>query len=245
VLRGWYIDAGDSNANTILILHDWNESKITKLNLARQMHDRGFNVCLIDQRAHGNSDGNLFSPGILTVTDVKSMLDKLLANPEANHIAIFGSGISAGIALENAIFDGRADALVLQCPFNNFNEFVKQYSKKKWGFSHFIFFPILKRKLEKMMLMPLQNLHLANFSRLSETPSLYFAAGADEFYTPMDAFAVFDSAATEKKDIFLVRKSTHENIELVGGEEYYNAIAAFVNGVLPKKLIKTRNKRMT
>src|SRR6185436_12069370 len=50
-LNGWYISAGDTNANTILVLHDWNESKILKLNFAKQMHDRGLNVMLIDLRA--------------------------------------------------------------------------------------------------------------------------------------------------------------------------------------------------
>src|SRR5690349_16984160 len=66
LLRGWYISSGDSNANTFLLLHDWNESKIMKLNFAKQLHDRGFNVCLFDLRAHGNSGGSIFTPGILS-----------------------------------------------------------------------------------------------------------------------------------------------------------------------------------
>ncbi|MEO8088464.1 MAG: alpha/beta hydrolase, partial [Bacteroidota bacterium] len=211
----------------------------------KQMHDRGFNVCLVDLRAHGNSEGTFFSPGIVTVSDVKSMLDSLLAYPNVNHVAIFGSGISAGITLENALFDGRADAIVLQCPFNSFSETVKEYAYMKWGFTSFIFLPILQRKLEKMMLMPLKNLHLANFSRLVETPTLVIGAWDDKFYSSIDAYSVFDSSAAEKKDIFLVKKSTHETIEVVGGDQYYNRIAEFISKVLPKTLIKTRNKKMT
>ena len=245
LLRGWYISSGDSNANTILVLPDLNESKIQKLNFAKQMHDRGFNVCLIDLRAHGNSDGTVFSPGIASVSDVKSVLDSLLAHAETNHIAIFGSGVSAGITLQNALYDGRADAIVLQCPYNSFSRFVKLYSDKKWGNSEFIFKPILRRKLEKLVLMPLQNLHLANFSRMVSTPTLLFAAGDDELYSPLDAYAVYDSSAAEIKDIYMVKKSTHETIELVGGDQYYNVIAEFVNGALPKRVIKTRNRKMT
>ena len=245
LLRGWFIASGDSNSNTILILHDWNESKILKLNLAKQMHDRGFNVCLIDLRAHGNSDGTLFSPGIITVGDIKSVLDSLLANPLTNHVAIFGSGISAGIALENALYDGRADALVLQSPFNDFSEFIKKYAQKKWGLSQFIFYPILQRKLEEMILMPVKNLNLSVLSTLVETPTMLFATGPDEFYSPSYAYSIYDSSAAEKKDLFLVRKSNHENIEIIGGEPYYNAISEFLNQMLPKKIVKTRNKKMT
>lgn len=245
VLRGWFIPVNDTNANTILVLHDYDESKILKLNLALQMHDRGLNVCLVDLRAHGNSDGHLFSPGITSVSDVKCILDSLLNMDVTNHIAIFGSGVSAGIALQSALYDGRTDALVLQCPYNDFEEYARNYAARKWGSSRFIFYPILKRKLEDMMLMPLKSLVLSNFSGLVETPMLFLAAGADESYLPVDAYAVYDSSLAEKKDLFLIRNSTHENIELTGGEQYYNAIAEFINHAIPRKLIRTRNRKMT
>lgn len=245
ILRGWYIASADSNSNTILILHDWNESKIQKLNLAKQMHDRGFNVCLVDLRAHGNSDGVIFSPGIGSISDVKCILDSLLSNSKTNRVAILGSGISAGIALQSALFDGRADAIVLQCPFNSYKELVIKYSEKKWGATSFILFPVLKRKLEKIIKTPIENLHLANFSKLVDTPTLLIAAGDDSFYPPIDAYAIFDSSAAVKKNIYLVKKSTHETIEMVGGDQYYNAIAEFISLAIPKKVIKTRNKKMT
>lgn len=245
ILRGWYIADDDSNANTILLLHEWNESKILKLNLAKQLHDRGFHVCLIDLRAHGSSDGLDFSPGIALVTDVKSMLDSLLARPGTNHIAIFGEGLSAGIALQSALFDGRADALVLQCPFNRFSTFVEKYARQKWGMLQFIFFPVLKRKIEDMIQMPLANLRLDNFSSLVETPTQFIAVDGDAMYTAMDAYAVYDSSAAEKKELILVRNSNRSRIEPVGGEGYYNSIAAFLSAVLPKKLLKTRIKKMT
>ena len=78
ILRGWYISADDAEANTILIVHNLNQSKIQYLNMARQMHDRGLNVCLVDLRAHGNSDGDVFTPGLKSVTDLKCIVDSLL-----------------------------------------------------------------------------------------------------------------------------------------------------------------------
>jgi alpha/beta superfamily hydrolase len=244
-LNGWYISADDTNANTILVLHDWNESKILKLNFAKQMHDRSFNVMLIDLRAHGNSEGKIFSPGILSVSDIKAVLDTVFAIPFSNHVAIFGSGLSSGIALQSALYDGRADALVLQCPFNNFSEWVKKYSKKKWGPGSFIFQSVLQRKLEEQMLMPLKDFNLTSISKLVETPMLFIVAGDDDLYNPIDSYAVYDSSAAEKKDLFLIKKTTRENIELEGGEQYFNTIGAFINTVLPKRVIKTRNRKMT
>src|SRR5205807_2567971 len=44
VLKGWFIPADNTEAVSILVLHDWDESKIMKLNFAKQMHDRGFHI---------------------------------------------------------------------------------------------------------------------------------------------------------------------------------------------------------
>src|SRR6185295_3568785 len=63
-LRGWYIASDDTEAITLLLIHDLSESKIAYINFISQMHDRGLNVCVVDMRAHGNSDGTTFSPGI-------------------------------------------------------------------------------------------------------------------------------------------------------------------------------------
>lgn len=245
MLRGWYISSHDTDANTVLILHDWNESKIQKLNLAKQIYDRGFNVCLVDLRAHGNSGGAVFSPGIGSVSDIKSVLDNLLITSGTNRIAIFGSGISAGVALQSAMYDGRADAIILQCPYNSYADLARHYSQDKWGITTFLFYPVLQRKIENMVKIPLQYLHLANFSKWVKTPTLVLAAGDDTFYTPLAAYSVYDSSAAIKKNIYLVKNSTHETIELIGGDQYYNAIAEFVSLAIPKKVIKTRNKKMT
>ena len=245
LLRGWLIMSPDSGANTILVLHDWNGGKIQKLNFSRQMYDRGYNICLMDIRAHGSSDGDLFAPGILAANDLKRILDSVLTRPGINHVAVYASGISTAIALQGAVYDGRADVLVLECPFKNFETLVRQYARRKWGKARYVFYPVLQRKLENIMQMPLSHLDLPAISRQLNTPMLVIASGNDDFYPPLDAYCVFDSSASEKKDLILVNKSTRDDIELVGGEGYYNAIAEFINSAIPKKPKKTKYKRLT
>ena len=247
LLRGWFIAAKDTSSgpNTILVLHDWNESKIQKLNFAMQMRDRGFNVCLMDLRAHGNSEGTEFSPGILAASDVKCMLDSLLSKPLVNHVAIFGSGVSAAIAMQSAVYDGRADVLIVQCPVKKFSRFVHHYARKKWGWSRFIFYPLLERRMEHAMQMQLEELDLVAIGSAIKTPVQFIAASEDEFYSPIEAYAIFDSSAAVKKDLILVNQSTSSTLEVVGGEKYYNAIAEFINTAVPKKPVKVRYKKLT
>ncbi|MBL0105230.1 MAG: hypothetical protein IPP51_16530 [Bacteroidetes bacterium] len=56
------------SANTILILHDLNQSKIQLLDYAQQFHDRNYNVCLMDLRTRNERRPGIF-PGIPSVSD--------------------------------------------------------------------------------------------------------------------------------------------------------------------------------
>jgi pimeloyl-ACP methyl ester carboxylesterase len=146
-LQGWYIPVNDSDAATLVIIHDVNESKIKYLNLAKQMHDRGVKVFLYDLRAHGNSEGLQFSPGLISVNDVKSVLDSLETKAETAHIILMGMGIGAGIAIQAAALDYRCKAVIAQCPYNDFSDYVHRYAKHEWQGMTKFYTPVLEREL--------------------------------------------------------------------------------------------------
>src|SRR5437764_6790922 len=147
LLKGWYIPLSDTDAATLVVIHDINESKIKYLNLAKQMHDRGLKVCLFDLRAHGNSGGRKFSPGLVSVNDVRSVLDSLEQKQETKHIILMGMGIGAGIALQAAALDERCEVLVLQCPYDDFTKYLQRYAEREWKKMRGFYMPVLKRKL--------------------------------------------------------------------------------------------------
>lgn len=48
-IDGWYVPSSDTEqAQTLIMLHDINQSRISLIESVRQFHDRGFNVCLYD-----------------------------------------------------------------------------------------------------------------------------------------------------------------------------------------------------
>ncbi len=148
ILRGWFVSCDDSIANTLIIIHDLNESKIKYINLIRQLHDRGLNVCAVDMRAHGNSDGLEFSPGIVAVSDMKKLIDTLQVKLHTKRIAVFGAGVGAAIAMQAAANDNRIEAVIAQSPFSNYERYVNNYAHLHWRFMNRILLPVIKRKIE-------------------------------------------------------------------------------------------------
>jgi alpha-beta hydrolase superfamily lysophospholipase len=245
LLKGWYIPLSDSEASTLVIIHDINESKIKYLNLAKQMHDRGLKVCLFDMRAHGTSGGEKFSPGLIAADDLKSVLDMLYTMPETNHIVLMGVGIGAGVALQEAALDERCEAVILQCPYNDFADYVQRYAQNEWKRMRKVYTPVLERKLYMLLHHPDNKLVLSDISSYLPTPSFFIAADNDSITPASEARTIFDSSMAEKKDFILVQNAGHDNIEIAGGEAYYNSISEFINQSIPKKVKKVRYKKLT
>ncbi|HQW21859.1 MAG TPA: alpha/beta hydrolase [Bacteroidia bacterium] len=244
LLKGWYIPTTDTPANTILIIHDLNQSKLMMLDQIKQLHDRGMHVCIFDLRAHGESGGEIFTIGMPAVGDMKLITDTLLTFLETKHIVLFGMGIGSAIAMQSAVFDGRCDAIVLQSPFNNLDTYLSRYSYKKWGNMKYLWYPIFRKKVEKLLEYPVSDLDLTKIAAFNELPILFITASDDDEVFTSETLQIFLASASQKKDLFLVKKADHNNIALVGGEKYYNRISNFINTVLPREPKKTRYKKL-
>jgi alpha-beta hydrolase superfamily lysophospholipase len=244
ILNGWYVGTEDTTSNTILIIHDINESRIIYIDHMRQFHDRGFNVCVFDLRAHGTSGGTEFSPGIPLVKDVELMVDSALAKKKSRNLVLMGVGIGAAIAVQTAIDDDRCTGIILQSPFNNFENYLDRYAQKKWGIMKDLWYPVLKRKTESLLQYPVKELDLTEIIKYTAIPQLFIIGSSDEKTYTSETLQVFDASDTEKKELFLVRNAGKQNIAKVGGEQYYNRISAFLLSSLPKPQKKTRFKKL-
>ncbi len=243
-LKGWFVSASDTPANTILIIHDYNESKILYIDQLKQFHDRGLNAAVFDLRGHGSSGGNEFSPGIPAIEDVKLMADSILFKKGTRNLVFMGCGLGAAIALQAAVYDERCMGLVLQSPFKNYEKYLEKYAYAKWGEMKNLWFPVLKRRTESLLHYPVKDLDLAEIAAYTSVPTLFIIAGNDEIISTSESLQVFDASATEKKELILVREAGHGNIAKTGGETYYNKITAFLITNLPKKQKSTRYKKL-
>ena len=243
VIKGWFIPAEDSTAATILVLHDLNESKIMYLDFIQQMHDRGLNVCVYDQRAHGNSGGTVFSAGIPSILDTKLVIDYLLSGKESNHLALFGNGTGSAIAMQVALFDGRPDVLILQNPFPEFEGYLQDYAYRKWGTMRNFWYPLLHRRIEELLGFPIRKLNLAAYAKLVKTPSLFIAISGTENYSSTEILPVINASIAGQKELFLSPGENSSTDSLSTGK-YYNRISEFILSALPKKPKTTRFKKL-
>lgn len=244
LLRGWYIPAKDSDATTILLLHDLNESKITCLDMIKPLHERGFHVCLVDMRGHGDSDGETFNIGYPAVEDAKAVLDSLYAKPVTNHVVVFGIGTGAAIGIQLLEKDKRPAVFIVQSGFNSFEKYVRIFADKQWGGFQKFLLPSLKVRLKKQMGYDVSDLNFAEIIKYDSLPTLFIAGTEDKIVDMKETTILSDSSGATIKNFMTVHGAGHQDIDEKGGGEYYNEIMSFINQALPKKIKTVRNKKL-
>jgi alpha-beta hydrolase superfamily lysophospholipase len=125
LLEGWYIPK-DSAKGTAILFHGHGGSRSNIVTEADTFHTLGYNVCMIDFRAHGKSEGNTCTIGYNESADVKAAYDYVAAKGEKNIILW---GISLGAAtITKAMTDYteiQPSKVILEMPFGSLNDAVK------------------------------------------------------------------------------------------------------------------------
>jgi uncharacterized protein len=117
-IEGWYVPV-DSSKGTVILVHGLGGNKSMLLKEAYEFMYFGFNVMLIDLRAHGNSSGSVTTLGFLESEDVKLAYDFILKKGERN-IILYGFSLGA-TAIAKAIYDYdlSPSRVILEIPFES------------------------------------------------------------------------------------------------------------------------------
>lgn len=234
-LEGWYVPASDSPAHTILLIHELNQSKLQYFDQLKQLHDRGLNIFIYDQRAHGSSEGNEFSIGKSAVNDIIECLHQLSQIRGTNMIILQGVGLGANLAMQAAIEDTLCKGLILENPVVNINKFLSRYSYYKWGIMRPIWSPVLKRKVEELAEVDLEKMKMNERILETTVPVLLLAGSEDSVSYISETLQIYQESSSSKKELLMIQGAGHLNMAQIGGEKYYNKIASFINVSFPKK----------
>ncbi|GAB4512527.1 MAG: hypothetical protein OHK0046_12200 [Anaerolineae bacterium] len=92
-LSGWYLPTQNNSA--IVMAHGLHANRAQVWNLARGLHDHGYGVILFDLRAHGESEGTVFTQGWL---DIRAAVD-YLTSQGVERIGAYGFSLGANMVL--------------------------------------------------------------------------------------------------------------------------------------------------
>jgi fermentation-respiration switch protein FrsA (DUF1100 family) len=112
-LAGWYVPG--RNGAVIILLHNYYGDRREVLPVAAMLARHGYGLLMYDQRASGESEGDVRSLGLLDIPDVNSAVDYLHARGR-QHIAAYGCSMGASLALAAAAGNQAIVAVAADAP---------------------------------------------------------------------------------------------------------------------------------
>ena len=124
-IDAWFGKTDAVTKGTIILFHGISVSKSSLLDEANEFRFGGYQVLMVDFRAHGNSDGNTTTIGVRETEEVKLAFDYISAKGEKN-IFLYGSSLGA-VAVAKAVSDYKLQptGVILEMPFESLQGYLK------------------------------------------------------------------------------------------------------------------------
>ncbi len=244
-ISGWYIQQPDEyKAGTVLLLHNWNQSKISMLSMAESLYQLGFHVCMIDLPAHGESSGDKFLINSALTENLKLVLDSLYCLYETNTVSVICSGLSSIEGVNLAAHDPRINVLILQNPVPSVTGIIDRQVAEKWNGLKFLIKPLAYLRFEQTTGMSADSVNLYMSLKDFYKPLLIALTDSATDRDVLNAIAVYDSSSTSVKKIWTKNARSFIRSDKDAEKNIYRAMAAFINSNLPTQtpVIRSRKK---
>ncbi len=121
--------AGANPRGTVVVLHGLTETKAAwpYFGTAQVLGRKGYDVILLDLRAHGRSGGKYVTYGAKEKHDVKAVVDALLGDATVHEpIYAFGATLGAATAIQYAAIDSRCKAVFALTPYQDARKIARR-----------------------------------------------------------------------------------------------------------------------
>lgn len=228
-LFGEYFDFGGDKC--VIILPGRCESLMYSYFFAPPYQQAGFNVLVIDSRAHGLSDGKYNTIGVKESGDVKKWVR--FACDTLGNKGVYLHGICVGtstalLAMTAPDCPKEIEGLVTEGCYISFRETYKRHmiiDKRP-------LYPVLDMVMWRIRLHTGTNVYHDNPMRLFKLLRqrvLFIYGKQDVFSLPEKSQKLFDACAAEDKQIVWFEKGNHSHLRLTNTADYDKAIVEFVS----------------
>ncbi|MBQ4061770.1 MAG: alpha/beta hydrolase [Christensenellaceae bacterium] len=226
-LYGMYFDFGSDSC--VIIIPGRAESLNYSYYFAQPYKEAGYNVLVIDTRAHGLSEGKYVGYGIGEIPDVIEWSKLLKDRFGIKKIVIHGICVGSTTAVMASVKEDcpKLAGIVAEGMFKSFYTIFKQRTKNG-GHPTFMFMGHIYRMAKKYVGVDIKKQCPAAVMDKMDTPILFFHSLKDDASLPVYAQELYDACASKVKKLVWFDKGAHSHIRIVNKEKYDSEIKNFL-----------------
>lgn len=226
-LRGIYFPCGDTDGGrsgkAALCVHGYSSTGLIDYALIAHYYLKmGMDVLIIDNRAHGRSEGRYVGFGYMDRFDIKRWI-KFLIGREGEDCQILLHGISMGgtavLMASGTPLPRQVKLIVSDCAFSSAYAELSSVIQKRFHLPPAALMPALNLLTRIFAGYWLSDCNACKEVRKSRTPTLFMHGSRDSFVPLPMAYELFEACAAPK-EIFIINGSSH-------AEDYYKDPASY------------------
>ena len=229
-LYGRYLKNGDSK-KTVMLFHGYRSCGEKDFSGSFKYYvDSGFNVLLVDQRAHGKSEGKLITFGVKESRDVISWLNFILKTyGDDKEIFLIGLSMGAATVKFSARFEmpDNVKGIIADCGFNSPEKIIRKVAKQNFRINGFLLMPAINILCKLFGKFSVYEVTSETALKNLKKPILFIHGTADNFVPCHMSVSGFN-AANEPKFLCTVEGAPHGMSYMVDTPKVKKAFADFI-----------------
>lgn len=235
-LRGWLLPGEHPVQKVIILVHGYTAASSWMLHLALPFLGRGWTVLLVDQRAHGGSEGRYASYGYHEKYDLHRWVNWVVQQyGEQVIIGLLGQSMGGGTVLEYAAINRHASFIVADCAYSDLQQLIKY----QIGDLHHLpvrpLLQLLDRRIKKRVGFCMSDVSpLGTIKQHPDLPVMFIHGGLDKFVPTQMSVDMFAQKPGRKR-LLIIPEAGHARAHLTDAATYEQELFAFIAEALAER----------
>ena len=225
----------EESHNWVILVHSYRTDHTVMYPYAEEYLDKGYNVLLPDNRAHGNSEGLFIGMGYLDQFDLADWVDYIISLDADANIIIHGLSMGAATAM---MYSGGEDipinvkAIIEDCGYTSAFDYLSWKLKQRFNLPDVPIISIANISFKIAAGYFMNQASAIDAVKQSEIPILFIHGTEDTTVPVENVYSLYNAAENCEKDLYIVEGAKHGESLNVSPLDYWSHVFDFVNRYL-------------
>ncbi len=223
---------------TVIICHGYRSQGCLDSSCAFELyHSLGLNLVVIDQRSHGDSEGDTITFGLKERYDVAewvNFVNSRYGYEKPVFLVGISMGCTSGLMSVATGLPNNVSGIIADCGYTSVWEQLKYILRRDYKLPSWPLLNLVNIKFKSKTGCDLKEISTEDVLRNNSIPVLFIHGGADNFVPTDFSRRNFEVCASDKK-LLIVDSAGHGVSCFASPKQYKRAVNDFVNGIFKSK----------
>lgn len=231
-LRGYLVEKYKNSNKYIILVHGYTANHYVHTAFLRFFIDQGYNVLLVDERAHGKSEGKYLSYGYYEKMDIDRWIDYLYKRTGKDlFLGLHGQSMGGATVLMCGARNKNVKFIIEDCGYSDAKKVIKhQFAAFNWIPFNTVYL-FLKLKVRRRAFFKLKEVSPIADIKDIKTPIMFVHGKADTYVPCSMAIEMYNCRNNKNDRLLLVDKAEHMWSYSLKKEEYQSIMQEFLANV--------------